>query len=250
MRMPVICVFSILADLVKVKVKSGTLLFTNNSNAFRYVSKVTVNFSRLSWSLQFAQCSHFGDAIVVARRGRAPRGKTGRGRHSLRRPASLTATATACPTPRHPATTRLGSLLVLSTPRHPDSFRHRLVTGCVCSVPRHGAAGAGGEQSKGGSSSLTGIVPVAVVVHFPLCRVLLGRASAVTSQVTPWFWHRAASAPPDSCAPVCTLLMDRFYWMCLNFCLSFSGRCPPSPAVRRLPPVGPRFSAMPYCERA
>jgi len=30
----------------------------------------------------------------------------------------------------------------------------------------------------------------------------------VTSQVVPWLWHRAARAPPDSCAPVCTLLMD------------------------------------------
>jgi len=69
-------------------------------------------------------------------------------------------------------------------------------------------AGTGGEQSNGGSSSPTGMVPVAVVVHFPLCRVLLGRASVVTTQVTHWLWHRAARAPPDSCAPVCALIMD------------------------------------------
>ena len=113
-----IAVFSNLANLVKVKVKKGTLLFTNISNVFMQVLEVTVNFSRLSWSFQFAQCSHFGDAVGVACRRRAARGKTSRGRHSLRRPASLTATATAYPTPRHRATTPLGSLLVLSAPRH------------------------------------------------------------------------------------------------------------------------------------
>jgi len=32
----------------------------------------------------------------------------------------------------------------------------------------------------------------------------------MNSQVTSWLWHRAARAPPDSCAPVCTLLMDGF----------------------------------------
>jgi len=131
--------FSYLADLVQVKVKRGTLLFTNNPNVFMSVSKATVNVSRLSWSFQFAQCSHSCDAVVVARRRRAAHGKTSRGQHSLRRPASLTATMTACPTPRYPAMTPLGSLLVLSTPRHLLSFLHLVVTTRVCSVPRHGA---------------------------------------------------------------------------------------------------------------
>ena len=69
-------------------------------------------------------------------------------------------------------------------------------------------AGTGGEQSKRGLSPFTIMAPAAIDVHFHLCRVLLGRASAVTSQVTPWLWHCAARAPPDFCAPVCTLLMD------------------------------------------
>jgi len=71
-------------------------------------------------------------------------------------------------------------------------------------------AGNGGEQSRGGSSSPTGMVPVADVGHFPLWRGLLGRASEVTSQVTSWLWHRAALAPPDSGAPICTLLIYGF----------------------------------------
>jgi len=32
----------------------------------------------------------------------------------------------------------------------------------------------------------------------------------VTSQVTSWLWHRAALAPPDSGAPICTLLIYGF----------------------------------------
>jgi len=72
--------------------------------------------------------------------------------------------------------------------------------------------GTGGKLSKGGSSSPTGMIPDAIVVHFPFWRVPLGRAFAVTSKVTPWLWHRVARAPPDSCAPARTLRMDEFYF--------------------------------------
>jgi len=210
------------------------------------VSTVTIYFSRLSWSFQIAECSHFGDAVVVARRRRAARGKASRSRHSLRRPALMTATATACPAPRHPATTPPGSLLVLSTPRHLLSFRHRVVTGRVCSVPRHRACRPWRRAVEGRLVLTHRYGSCCCCCSFsslpiPIGNSLRGIESRDDVVVA------SCSARTDSCAPVCTLLMDGCL---LDVFDLLSLRCPPSPAVRRLPLDGPRFSAMPDFERA
>jgi len=193
------------------------------------------------------ECSHFGDAVVVARRRRAARGKASRGRHSSRRPALITATATACRTPRHPATTQPGSLLVLSRPRHLLSFRHRVVTGRVCSVPRHRAC-RHWRRAVEGLLVLTHRYGSCCCccsfssLHSPIGKSLRDMESRDAVVVA------SCSARTDSCAPVCTLLIDGCL---LDVFYLLSLRRPPSPAVRRLPLDGPRSSAMPgWVQRA